>query len=129
MAEPGPRISQSPFAEEVDPIIVKQENGLVKFYFYTKDHEFGGLIPALSKSLSVRREDQPRPVWEIEGVVLGEGVHEITYGEVPRGFRQKRPNQGSTAPALQAGARYVVIGTVRSLGAATFMYQPAAPSN
>jgi len=123
-----PSETESPkFHDLIEPrtnVVVRQEGGKVVFEFINAI-DFG---PTVKKNTPNDRITRVRvvnifseEVWRIEAPYGGQGVSSVTYGVVPKGFKQIVP-KGKKAPALKINEDYRVwadwVGA-----AASFVYQ------
>ena len=127
----SPRETESPkFHDLIIPstkIVVRQENAKVIFEFINP-LDFG---PTVKKDTPNDRITTVRvlnifseEVWKIEAPYGGQGASSVTYGVVPKGFKQTVP-KGGKAPALKINEDYRVSvkGGGGGSGVASFVYK------
>ena len=126
----SPRETESPeFHDLIIPstnVVVRQESAKVIFEFINP-LDFG---PTVKKNTPNDRITTVRVVnifseemWKIEAPWGGQGASSVTYGVVPKGFRQTVP-KGRKAPALEINEDYRVwVDGGAGAGAASFVYQ------
>ncbi|HSE93150.1 MAG TPA: hypothetical protein VLF19_07575 [Methylomirabilota bacterium] len=103
-------------------IRVTERHGVIKFQFYRQEHPgTSAMVPAKAHRLMVLRADESPASWMIEAPRDG-GALEVTYGDLPEGFRQGIPND-DFAPPLEPHTTYVVsVIFVAGYGSTTFRY-------
>lgn len=113
--------------DETIAITVSQNNSEVRFRFFTvKKNTWINR----DKTLPVRVYhvvvgDEVADFWEVAAQVSGHNsVTELTYGSVPKGYRQITPESGSP-PVLEPGKKYTV--SVRQSGGGNAKFEFKSP--
>ena len=127
----SPRETESPkFRDLIIPstkIVVRQENEKIIFEFINP-LDFG---PTVKKDTPNDRITTVRvlnifseEVWKIEAPYGGQGASSVTYGVVPKGFKQTVPIRRKAPPLkINEDYRVWVEGGGGGSGAASFVYQ------
>lgn len=113
--------------DSADKIIAVQTGGTVIFSFYVFNRDLQTDEPTRARSLGLFRQHDSELLWEIDAQGLDVGAQQIVYGEVPKGFVQRRPFPATPPPALEAGTVYIVTGRLQGrglgLGVGQFTYR------
>jgi len=86
---------------------VVRANGDAPLWWIVSEEYSDIWTPEGGEELSGAAADQGALVESFRTTSSGRALTQITYGEVPEGFRQITPKHG-TPPALEQGARYVL---------------------
>lgn len=100
-------ISVNRDAIRADSIGVVHVNGGGPIWWIVSDEYTETWIPERGEQLFGADERGREMVRAFRAVPGGRTLSRITYGEVPNGFRQITPEQGS-APSLERGMRYAL---------------------